>query len=104
MRDIIVVPFEVAASIIVFNHSPFSEFIIIITYQIAYVTPPALLLPQLPTVEACKYEYPYMVWICMEPEDYDDDDLSKTRKELFPARHFLPREVTVKRQGFIHFE
>ena len=30
----------------------------------------------------------------MEPQDYDDDDLSKTRKELFPASNFFPREVT----------
>ncbi|KAL5482005.1 hypothetical protein EMCRGX_G022283 [Ephydatia muelleri] len=48
-----------------------------------------LLLLALP---ACNYEYPYTVWICMEPQDYDDDDLSKTRKELFPASNFFPRE------------
>ncbi|KAL5482004.1 hypothetical protein EMCRGX_G022282 [Ephydatia muelleri] len=35
----------------------------------------------------------------MEPEDYDDDDLSKTRKELFPARHFLPLSLEICFEG-----
>ena len=39
-----------------------------------------------------------MARIFMEPQ-YDDDELSKTRKELFPERSFLfPRKVTMNQQ------